>query len=128
MAEKQSNHINGFTPKYFFSHKGKKKSSSYIPVLLPLKNISRLSYCFRHPDKIPSVFMASVNGEQCKVLDIKFHAFRIPIIIFFNPPYTSVSQGSLDRVRNESAFKKLWGEEEEDSEVVFFFNSSKVEC
>lgn len=73
--------------------------------------------------------MASVNDEQCKVLDIKFHAFQIPITIFFNPPYTSVSRGSLDRVRNESAFKKLWGEEEEDSEVVvFFFNSSKVEC
>lgn len=26
----------------------------------------------------PSVSMASVNGEQCKVLDIKFHAFQIP--------------------------------------------------
>lgn len=26
--------------------------------------------------------MASVNGEQCKVLDIKFHAFQIPTCFF----------------------------------------------
>lgn len=29
-----------------------------------------------------SVFMASLsNDEQCKVLDIKFHAFQIPTFI-----------------------------------------------
>lgn len=31
----------------------------------------------------PSVSMASVNSEQCKVLDIKFHAFQIPTYVFF---------------------------------------------
>lgn len=30
----------------------------------------------------PSVSMASGNGEQCEVLDIKFHAFQIPTHIF----------------------------------------------
>lgn len=36
---------------------------------------------FRHV--IPGVSMASVNGEQCKVLEIKFHAFQICLFTFF---------------------------------------------
>lgn len=51
------------------------------------------------------------NDEQCKVLDIKFHAFQIPNF-FLNPLYTSLKTWQVEdfwagiRKKKESAFNK----------------------
>lgn len=53
--------------------------------------------------------MASVNDEQCKVFDIKFHAFQIPTFFFKSTMYFFKDMVSrvLDGIRKkESAFKK----------------------
>lgn len=73
----------------------------------------------------PSVFMASVNEKQCKVLDIQFHAFQIPT--FFSTLYTSLKTWQVQDCwvgirKKESAFKKCREVRQRRSKTVQIWN------
>lgn len=67
------------------------------------------------------------NNEQCKVLDIKFHAFQIPTFFFKSTIHFFKDMAScglldegLERRKNQHSRKTQRGEEEG--------NSSDLEC
>lgn len=127
MAEKQPNHIR-LHSEYHRKHK------RLVLLLCVASEISLPCYCLRRLAKMcfpVSLWPLLSNDEQCKVLDIKFHAFQIPTFFFFNPLYISLKTWQVEdcwagiRKKEESAFKKCREVRKRRSKG---FNSSNLEC